>query len=407
MGLLTRLANPPLAQEPASNPGPGADFWYEPFGGRSASGYRISIAAAMRVPAIRRAVTVLAGSMASLPLHIYEKTVDGQQRATRNPLDGVVSKRPNADQSAYHFWEGMAAMLILYNHARARIIPGPRGAVDRLVWMAPERVRKIELPSGRAVYEYSERDGTLRRYVQEEVFSIDGLMVGDYDESVLEQGADTIGNLISLTRYVGRQWQNGTRLSGVLEHPSKFESPMAIENLRSSWQRMFAGVENAGKTAVLEEGMKFKELSQKNVDAQLFEQWNFAVEEIGRLFGVPAVLLGHADKTSTYASAEQFFLSFVKHSLMPWLRCIEQAINTQLIIAPDRYFAEFSVQGFMRGDEAARSAFYQSGITAGWLTPNEARALENLNKKDGGDSLYRPLNVEPADAPYRTQEAPQ
>lgn len=402
MGFLTRLANPPMAAQPAT-PGPGSDFWYEPTVMASASGYRIGVAEAMRVPAIRRAVTVLAGSVASLPLHVYEKTDAGQQRATRNPLDGVISKTPNTEQSAYHFWEGMAAMLILYNHARARIIPGPRGAVDQLVWMAPERTRKIELPNGRVAYDYSDRNGTLRRYVQEEVFAVDGLMIGDYDESVLEQGADAIGNAISLSRYVGRQWRNGTRLSGVLQHPGKFESQEAIANLRNSWQRMFGGVENAGKTAVLEEGMTFKELSQKNVDAQLFEQWNFAVEEIGRLFGVPAVLLGHADKTSTYASAEQFFLSFVKHSLMPWLRCIEQAINSQLIIAPGVYFAEFSVQGFMRGDEAARAAFYQSGIQNGWLTPNEARALENLNRKTGGDVLWRPLNVAPADAPYQQQ----
>lgn len=403
MGLLTRLANPPVMASQPSTPGPGADFWYEPTAMNSASGYRIGVSEAMRVPAIRRAVTVLAGSMASLPLHVYEKTADGQQRATRNPLDGVISKRPNAEQSAYHFWEGMAAMLILYNHARARIVPGPRGAVDQLVWMSPQRTRKLRLPNGRSAYDYSEEDGTLRRYLPEEVFSIDGLMIGDYDESLLEQGADTIGNAIALNRYVGRQWRNGTRLSGVLQHPGKFTSQEAVDNLRASWQRMFGGIENAGKTAVLEEGMTFHEMSQKNVDAQVMEQMALSVAEIGRLFGVPSVLLGHADKTSTYASAEQFFLSFVKHSLMPWLRCIEQAINSQLIIAPDRYFAEFSVQGFMRGDEAARAAFYQSGIQNGWLAPNEARALENMNRKEGGDGLWRPLNVVPADAPYQQQ----
>jgi HK97 family phage portal protein len=357
----------------------------------------------MRVPAIRRAVTVLAGSVASLPLHVYQRTDAGQERASRNPLDSVISKTPNAEQSAYHFWEGMTASLVLYNHARARIIPGPRGAVDQLVWMPAERTRKVRLSNGGTAYDFTDDMGKRVRLLPAEVFSVDGLMIGDYDESVLEQGADTIGNAIALSRYVGRQWRNGARLSGVLEHPAVLGAE-AAKNIGRSWNTMYGGVENAGKTAVLEEGMKFRELSQKNVDAQLFEQWNFTVEEIGRLLGVPAVLLGHADKSSTYASAEQFFLSFVKYSLMPWLRCIEQAINSQIVIAKDTFFAEFSVQGFMRGDQAARAAFYQSGITAGWLTPNEARELENMNKKDGGDSLYRPLNVEPADAPYRQQE---
>jgi HK97 family phage portal protein len=402
MGLLTSFVNQPISAA-AATPSPSADFWYEPATLGAASGMRITVATAMRVPAIRRAVTVLAGSVASLPLHVYQRTAIGQERAGQNPLEGIISRTPNAEQSAYHFWEGMTASLVLYNHARARIVPGPRGAVDQLVWMPAERTRKVRLTNGRSAYDFTEENGRTVRLLPAEVFSIDGLMIGDYDESVLEQGADTIGNAIALSRYVGKQWRNGARLSGVLEHPQQLGAE-ASENLRRSWHTMYGGVENAGKTAVLEEGMKFRELSQKNVDAQLFEQWNFTVEEIGRLFGVPAVLLGHADKSSTYASAEQFFLSFVKHSLMPWLRCIEQSINSQLVIAKERFFAEFSVQGFLRGDQTARASFYQSGITAGWLTPNEARELENMNKKDGGDSLYRPLNVEPADAPYRQQE---
>lgn len=404
MGLLERWANPePVAADGQRTPGPGADFWYQPFNPGTASGIRVGVREAMRVPAVRRAVTVLAGSIASLPRHVYERTTDGREIATGNPLDQVISFRPNDEMSGYSYWERVAAELILHHHHYSRIIPGRLGAVDQLIPLAPEDVRRVRLSNGKIAYDWRQQDGTTKRLVSSEVFHVSGLQIGNVDESLLEQGADTIANAISLSRYSGKQWRNGARLSGVLE-TDKTLSAEAVGRLSDSWHAQYGGVENAGKTAVLEEGLKFKELSQNNTDAQLFEQWNFSVEEIGRLFGVPAVLLGHADKTSTYASAEQFFLSFVNYSLRPWLKNIEDAINSQLIIAPRLYYAKFSVQGLLRGDHKARSEFYRSGITAGWLTPNEARELEDLNRKEGGDSLYRPLNVEPADAPYRQQE---
>ncbi len=379
-----------------------SDYWYEPFSPTTASGIRVSVKNALTVPAVRRAWTVLAGAIASLPLHLHRKTERGSEVARDHPVDELIHRRPSAGMSAFKFWHSMAGSLIFYNHAYAEIRPSRRGAIGGLEFQPPENVARVKLSNGRMAYDFSDPDtGRVRRLLPEEVFHIQGPSIGGIDESVIEHGRDTVANAIALTRYIGRQWKNGARLSGVLEHPGTVSGEEGAQRLRSDWKRIFSGIDNAGATAVLEEGMKFREISQKNVDAQLLESWTMSVQEIGRLFGVPSVLLGHADKTSTYASAEQFLISFVVHSLGHWLKCIEAEINAQLVLRPREYYAEFAVQGLLRGDQPARSDFYQKGIQSGWLSPNEVRALENLPEREGGDVLFRPLNVEPVGGPAR------
>ncbi len=391
-----------VAQEPTANttPPPEDDFWFEGLAGPTAAGYRVAVADALRVPAVRRAVAVLAGAVASLPLHIYRRTEDGRAIAREHPLYDVVHTAPGDDQDAHQFWQSMTASVICYNVAYAEIIPGRRGAVDQLRWLPTTDVQPIRLANGRRAYRHTDPEtGRTRRLMPGEVFILRGLDLFGHgrDRSVIDDGRDTIANALALTDYIGKNWRNGTRLSGVLQHPETL-SDEAADRLRRSWHKQYAGNANAGRTAVLEEGMTFHQLSQTNANAQLYEQWSHLVLEIARLFGVPSILLDASTKTSTYASAEQFFISFVVHSLNPWLTAIQRAVNTQLVLAPDTYYAEFNVQGLMRGDHKARAEFYSSGINAGWLTPNEARELENLNRRNGGDVLWRPSNVEPADS---------
>ncbi len=393
--LLSGLLGGPRSEDKQPRPGPYDDFWYE-VSRQTATGLRLGIREAMTVPAFRRCVAVLAGSIASLPLLIYRRTDQGKERAPEHPLYPILHDAANYWQSSYDFRQTLAANLVVYNRAYARIVLARNGTVERLEPMRSDRVTAKPIDGGRIVFDVRQSNGTTQRLTQDEVFFVNGLGFGELNPpSLLDDAQDTIALGLALTRYVAKSFRNGVRLAGVLEHPNKL-TPEARDNLKQTWHEQYAGVDNAGKTAVLEEGMKFKELAQKNADAQLFELWNFNIEELARVFGVPAVLVGHADKTSTYASAEQFFLSFVSHSLRPWLVCIEQAFNLQLVYPNDRFFAEFNVDGLLRGDAKARADFYQKGITTGWLSRNEARALENLNARPGADELLQPLNMTPA-----------
>jgi HK97 family phage portal protein len=139
-------------------------------------------------------------------------------------------------------------------------------------------------------------------------------------------------------------------------------------------------------------------LSVSNEDAQFLQSRQFQIEEIARIFRVPCVLIGHPDNTSTYASAEQFFLSFVVHTIRPWVTRIEKSINVHLVSESDRkkgIFAEFKLDGLLRGDTAARYQAYAIAIANKIMNPNEVRSLENMNPYKGGE-IYENPNTKPA-----------
>jgi len=154
---------------------------------------------------------------------------------------------------------------------------------------------------------------------------------------------------------------------------------------------------NKFRILVFEAVMEWQQLSLTNEDSQYLETRAFQVEEIARLFRVPCILIGHPDKSATYASAEQFMLSFVIHTIRPWLVRIEQSINKYLLTDTERkkYFAKFKIEGLLRGDTASRYAAYTSAINARWMSPNEVRQLEELNPREGGDEFLNPA-IEPA-----------
>lgn len=399
-GFLARWAAGPEPTSAPATPAPTDDFWYQPVGASASSGVDVTAEAALSVPAVYRGVFVLAGSVASISGAVYQNTAAGREVADDHPISDLLRLAPSEEMSAYTFWETFTANLVIFNRAYAEIVPGPRGFADQLIPMRSDCVRPVRLSNGKLAFEVIDPvTGRQRTLLRDEVFYTRARSLGEWaPPSLLTRGKETIGNLIALSRMLGKQFRNGARLSGVLEHPQRL-SEEAAKQISRSWHQQYAGAENAGRTAVLEEGMTFKQLSQSNTDAQLLEHWQHYIEEVARLIGVPAILLGRSDKTSTYASAEQFFQSYVNDSLRPLVENLQDAVNQQLLLDRRTYSFEFNIQSLMRGDHAARAAYYKSGIEAGWLTPNEARELENLNDKPGGDDLRMPLNMTTAGQP--------
>jgi hypothetical protein len=142
-----------------------------------------------------------------------------------------------------------------------------------------------------------------------------------------------------------------------------------------------------------------------NEDAQYLETIQATDAQIANLFRVPGVLVGVNDKTSTYASAEQFFLSFAQHTMLPWVVRIEQGMEKDLILARQAYYIKFNLKGLLRGDTASRFASYNIGRMIGMYSANELRALEEMNPRTdpGGDSFLEPLNMQRSDQPLPKQ----
>ena len=401
MGILSGLLG---GAGPADSWAPDDDRWYGPLSEPSATGVRVSPETAMRVTAVYRCVQILAATLASLPLLIYRRLPGGgKDRASDHPLYDVLHRRPNGWQTSFEFRQMLMTHLCLRGNAYAEILPGERGFADRLEPLHPDRVVPELVTSGRLRYRITDRDGSVRQLTQDEVMHLRGLSTDGYvGLGPVAVAREAVGLSLATEEHGARLFSNAARPSGVLE-TDKALSEEAVLRLRKQWETVNAGLANAGKTVVLEQGLKWHQVSLSAEDAQFLETRRYQVEEIARLFGVPPHMIGATDKTTSWGTGiEQQTIGFVTFTMRPWLVSWEQAIARDLILRPETYFAEFSLEGLLRGDSAARAAFYQSAIINGWMSPNEVRDLEGRNARSGGDAFWQPANMVAVERPGRT-----
>ena len=206
--------------------------------------------------------------------------------------------------------------------------------------------------------------------------------------SPIAMAKNAIGMAIACEEYGAKFFANGAAPGGVLEHPGTIKDPQRV---RESWQSTFGGSGNANKIAVLEEGMKYTPIGISPEQAQFLETRKFQINEIARIFRVPPHMVGDLEKSS-FSNIEQQSLEFVKYTLDPWVIRWEQSIQRSLL-SPDEkaaYFVKFNLEGLLRGDYQSRMNGYAIGRQNGWMSANDIRELENLDRipaEDGGD-LY-------------------
>ncbi|MBN8727595.1 MAG: phage portal protein [Xanthomonadales bacterium] len=356
-------------------------------GAGSAAGMFVDQRSAEGISTVFAAVNLIAGTVASLPLHMYRRLPNGdRERVTDHPLADVLSARPNEAQTAFEFREMSTAQCLLSGNAFAEIIWNATGNVVALKPLNPRNVAVVRLANDRHRYDVTDTNGRVRSLLAEEVLHLrdrtDDGMVG---KSRIAVAREMLGGVLAAQEHGNRTFQNGARLSGVLQTANVLTGEQ-VERLATSWQAQFAGAANAGRTAILENGLTYQQLAMSNEDAQWLQSRQFSVEEIARLFNVPPVLLGDL-RHANFSNSVEMMRHFVTVTLRPWLARWEQAMERSLLgpIARQRYFIEFSAEGLLRGDAKNRSEFYQSGIDAGWLLPSEARRLENLPAVEGID----------------------
>lgn len=402
MGLIESISRGALGlrADVSGTPAPWDDYWYNPLGNASASGMRITEASAKRVATVLACVSVKSKDIGMMPCKVYTEAPDGSKRlVSHHPVYDVLYSRPNDQQTAFEFKQQMQGHVELRGNAYAEIKPGPRGAVDQLIPMHPDRVHVERVkPSGRLLYRYNDPlTNNQRTLVQEEVFHLrnfcDDSAVG---QSTIGMACDTFGVALAQQDYAARFLKNDARPPFVFEG-TNFKTKEDREKFIASWQEQQTGG-NRGKTGILPVGVSIKELGVKPIDQQLLEARKFSRIEICSIFGVPPHLIGETEKTATYASVEQFNIMYAVHCILPILVMWEQAIQRDLLTS-GKYFAKFSMAALLRGDTASRYAAYHTAIGDGWLCQDEARALEDLNPIPGGIGrrYWRPVNWAPLD----------
>jgi HK97 family phage portal protein len=367
-------------------------------GNQSASGVYVTPENAMTFGAVLGCVRVLAEGVSSLPLITYERVGRGKERATDHPLYSVLHDSPNDEMTSFQWRETSQLHCTLWGNCYSEIIDDGAGAVRELwplfpQYMTPKRVQ------GKLVYEYRDPQAGLITYPKENIFHVPGLsMNGLVGMTMVAIYRETVGLGLTLNRHGAKLFSNGARAGGVLESPGKL-SEKAYGNLKSSFNSEYGGVENAGKTIILEEGTKFNSLTMPNDDAQFLQSRQFQVEEVARIFNVQQPMigaLGHA----TFTNIEQLSLNHVIYTMRPWYVRWEQVISHRLLLPRERvrYFSEFLVDGLLRGDTETRYTAYASAINTGWMTRNEVREIENKNPDDPTlDKYLQPLNMTTTD----------
>ena len=363
----------------------------------SAAGVSVTAESALQIMAVQACVRILAESIASLPLVLYQRTADdGKVRAVNRPLYGLLHDRPNRWQTSMEYREMLQGHLCLRGNAYALKVSTNAG-LSELVPLHPDRTEPFVPPQGGIAYRHTDDNGQQHVYVQDEIHHIRGLSLdGLKGLDPIAYARESFGLTSAAEEFGARFFKNGSTPSGAFSHPNKI-SESAHKHLQASVAERYSGLRNAHVPMILEEGMSWLSLGVEPDKAQFLETRKFQLEEVARLFRIPLHMLQHTEKSTSWGTGiEQFNIGFVTHTLRPWFVRWEQAIARDLISNDRRYFVEFLAEGMLRGNTKDRYDAYAVARQWGWLSVNDIRRLENLSQIPGGDEYLTPLNMSPA-----------
>lgn len=365
------------------------------FGG-SNSGKMVTERSSMQMTAVYSCVRILAEAVAGLPLHLYKYTDGGgKEKALDHSLYFLLHDEPNPEMTSFVFRETLMTHLLLWGNAYAQIIRNGKGEVVALYPLMPNRMTVDRNDKGELYYQYqTSNDEAPTMKVStvilkpSDVLHVPGLgFDGLVGYSPIAMAKNAIGLAIATEEYGAKFFANGATPGGLLEYPGTVKDP---DRVRESWNKGFNG-SNSHKVAILEEGMKYTPISISPNEAQFLETRKFQINEIARIFRVPPHMVGDLEKSS-FSNIEQQSLEFVKYTLEPWLVRWEQSMIRSLLPANEKtaYFIKFNVDGLLRGDYQSRMSGYATARQNGWMSANDIRELENLDRipaEQGGD-LY-------------------
>lgn len=359
-------------------------------GQMSNSGIEVDQDEALKISAVYACVKVISESVASLPLNLMKEETNGDaEKAKQHPLYYLLKNIPNNEMTSFTFIEMMMTNLLLWGNAYALVKRDKNGKITEIYPLKSKNMT-VERDARTGVIKYTYSNGIkTKTYAPKQIFHIPAFTFdGVVGVSPITYAREAMGLALATEEFGARFFGNGARPGGVLEHPGVVKDP---ERLRESWNKVYQGTANSHKIAVLEEGMKYHEIGMSPEDSQFLQTRAFQLNEICRIFRVPPHMIGDLSR-STFSNIEHQSIDFVVHTIRPWLVRWEQAIARSLLNDEERtiYFAKFNCDGLMRGDFQTRMNGYAIARQNGWMSANEIRELEDMNKipsEQGGD-LY-------------------
>lgn len=370
--------------------------WAEFFGAKPASsGVAVTVESAKRSAAVYSCTRLIAGAVALLPIPVYERTIDGGRKAIEHPLWWMLNESPYPTLTACSFWEWMLASSLLRGDGFAQILRDRNGTITGFMPL-PRQCVEVEERNGRLVYYVSDGVSTPYGLFDEDVLHFPGFgFDGCKGESVIRYAArQAVGTALAADDYAGEFFANGASPSIALTYPQGVAPTENQQNhLRDQFTERYTGQGNRHKPLLLVNGGKVEPISLTAEDSQLLETRKFQVVEIARAFGVPPHMIGETSASTSWGSGiEQMSIGFVRYTLGPHLRRIEQELNRKLWPRSPKFFVEFNRDGLLAGDSKTESEVISKSLggpgAQGWRTVNEARRLKNLPPVPGGDVLF-------------------
>lgn len=379
-----------------------SEIWEQLLGqAASNSGIPVNWKTVLQYSTAQACIRIIAEDIAQLPFATYRTLSDGgSEQIPSHPTYKLLKTKANDEQTAFEMREQIGLHLVLTNNAYV-YKSFVRGRIVELLPFEPHLV-EVKRKKNETIYELTLADGYKTIVPKNEMWHIRGPSWNGYQGlDGVRLMRDTIGLGLALEAHGSRMFKNGATVGGILSTDAQLTNDQA-KALRDSWEARQSGGENAYKTAVMWGGMKWAPMATPNDSAQFLETRRFQVEEACRHFKVLPIMVGHADKTTTYASAEQMVLIHLRQTLGPWLTRIEQSANCNLLTDEELdagYFTKFTRNALLAMTAQVRADFYAKLYGVGALNSNEIRAFEDMNPYEGGEKYRVPLNMEDPTSP--------
>lgn len=385
------------------------DLFAEIYGGKKTqSGVTINAYNAIDVSTVFACCRVIGEGVAQVPLQLMQESKDGKTRikAKKHNLYDKLAYKPNRWQTSFE-WREMVCWHVALTGNHYSFINRLGGRIIELYPFAPGSV-VVTFDNGKLSYEVTTENGKKQEFPQESILHVRGpSMNGWYGLEAVKHAREAIGLAMTTETAAANLHKNGIRPSGTYS----VEGTLNADGYKqlSEWiDKHYSGSENAGKTLILDRAAKWMSTQMTGIDAQSLEQRRFQIEEICRFARVMPIMVGHSDKATTYASAEQMFLAHVVHTLAPWYQRLEQCLDANLLTDKEReqgYYFNFVEEGLLRGSLIDTKETILGYVNGGILTPNEGRAKldQNPDPDPASDKLRIPTNIV-GNTPQPTQQ---
>ncbi len=382
--------------------------WWGYIGGQpTVSGVRINEDIAMTFSAVFCAVRIIAETLATLPCRLIEQEDYRTFRnATDHPLYGLLHDEPNPEQDSMNWFDMQTAFMPQWGNSYSEKQMDSTGTIKALWPIHPSRIplRNVtrndtdpaswpEIQAGQPgeiVYWVNNDDGSKTPIPASDMLHVPGVLSqnGITGQSIIKWGANSIGVGLATERHAGAFFRNGAQSNMAIKSP-KIVGKDAAERLRHQWQQVFGGVDNHYKTLLLEDGMEAVPIDINPENSQLIVSRQFGVTEIARWFRLPPHMLADLSR-ATFSNIEQQSLEFVIYAMLPWIKRWKKALRRQLLTDEEkkRFAFDFDLSELLKGDMAARAAYFQFKFNTGAASPNDIRAADNENPVNGGDTYF-------------------